>query len=73
MKKWNQIKHAKDWLIFSKKDWQTIINKLKPPNPKENAIQFLTNKDAKGRKDALLVMVGGTKAETVIAIIEKLL
>ena len=32
----------------------------------------LTNKDAKGKKGAIVAMVAGTKAETVIAIIEKI-
>jgi 3-phosphoglycerate kinase len=33
----------------------------------------LTNKAAKGKKGAIVAMVAGTKAETVIAIIEKIL
>jgi transposase len=33
---------------------------------------ILTNKTAKGRKGTIIAMVAGTKAETVIAIIEKI-
>ena len=33
---------------------------------------ILTNKAAKGKKGAIVAMVAGTKAETVIAIIEKI-
>jgi hypothetical protein len=32
----------------------------------------LTNKTAKGRKGAIVAMIAGTKAETVISIIEKI-
>ncbi|MFH7019074.1 transposase [Flavobacterium sp. FlaQc-47] len=34
---------------------------------------ILTNKSAKGRKGTILAMVAGTKAETVISVIEKIL
>jgi hypothetical protein len=37
----------------------------------EELYTILTNKAAKGKKGAIVAMIAGTKAQTVIAIIEK--
>ena len=70
-KSWDQIKHAKKWLIFPKNIGKRLsIDETSLSNGELYTI--LTNKSAKGKKGAIVAMVAGTKAETVIEIIEKI-
>ena len=68
---WDQIKHAKKWLLFAKNIGKRLsIDETSLSNGELYTI--LTNKAAKGKKGTIVAMVAGTKAETVIAIIEKI-
>ena len=70
-KVWNQKPHAKDWLVFPDNIGKGLsIDETSLSNGELYTI--LTNKAAKGKKGAIVAMVAGTKAETVIAIIEKI-
>ncbi|WP_317190942.1 transposase [Flavobacterium sp. ALJ2] len=70
-KVWGQIKHAKKWLLFPQNIGKYLsIDETSLSNGELYTI--LTNKSAKGRKGTIVAMVAGTKAETVIAIIEKI-
>ena len=70
-KSWDQKQHAKEWLFFA----QNLGSHL---SLDETAFSYgdlytiLTNKKAKGKKGALVAMVRGTKAETVIKILHKI-
>lgn len=68
---WDQISHAKKMASFSKKYWEALINNETSLSNGE-LYTILTNKSGKGRKGTIVAMVAGTKAETVIAIIEKI-
>ena len=70
-KVWNQKPHAKDWLVFPDNIGKGLsIDETSLSNGELYTI--LTNKAAKGKKGAIVAMVARTKAETVIAIIEKI-
>ncbi|MDI6048177.1 ISAon1 family transposase [Flavobacterium yafengii] len=68
---WDQVSHAKQWLVFPKNIGKRLsIDETLLSNGELYTI--LTNKAAKEKKGAIVAMVAGTKAETVIAIIEKI-
>lgn len=68
---WDQKPHAKQWLVFPKNIGKGLsIDETSLSNGELYTI--LTNKAAKGKKGAIVAMVAGTKAETVISIIEKI-
>jgi transposase len=68
---WENISHAKDWLIFP----ENIGEKL---SLDETALSHgelytvLTNKSAKGRKGCIVAIIAGTKSEDIIRVIEKI-
>lgn len=62
--------YAKQWLVFAKNiEKRLSIDETALSNGELYTI--LTNKSGRGRKGTIVAMVAGTKAETVIAIIEK--
>ncbi|WP_370567000.1 transposase [Flavobacterium sp. PL002] len=68
---WDQKPHAKQWLLFAQNIGKRLsIDETSLSNGELYTI--LTNKTAKGRKGAIVAMIAGTKAETVISIIEKI-
>jgi transposase len=70
-KAWNQKSHAKNWLLFP----QNIGSRLSLDETafsNGDLYTILTNKTAKGKKGAIVAMVKGTKAETVIRILHKI-
>jgi transposase len=68
---WNQKSHAKEWLIFPENIGKRLsIDETSLSNGELYTI--LTNKAAKGKKGSIVAMVAGTKAELVIAVIEKI-
>jgi len=68
---WDQKAHAKKWLLFPKNIGKRLsIDETSLSNGELYTI--LTNKAGKGRKGTIVAMVAGTKAETVISIIEKI-
>ena len=70
-KEWDQKPHAKEWLLFP----ENIGSRLSLDETafsNGDLYTILTNKKAKGKKGALIAMVKGTKAETVIEILHKI-
>ena len=68
---WNQKSHAKEWLIFPENIGKRLsIDETSLSNGELYTI--LTNKAAKGKKGSIVAMVAGTKAELVVAVIEKI-
>ena len=70
-KAWKQKSHAKQWLIFPENIGKRLsIDETSLSNGELYTI--VTNKAGKGRKGTIVAMIAGTKAETVIAILEKI-
>ncbi|WP_417943131.1 ISL3 family transposase [Flavobacterium sp. RS13.1] len=70
-KVWDQISHAKKWLLFPQNIGKRLsIDETSLSNGELYTI--LTNKSGKGRKGTIVAMIAGTKAETVIGVIEKI-
>jgi len=70
-KTWDQLSHAKQWLIFPKNLGKRLsIDETSLSNGELYTI--LTNKAAKGKKGSIVAMIAGTKADAVISIIEKI-
>lgn len=70
-KSWDQKTHAKQWLLFAENIGKRLsIDETSLSNGELYTI--LTNKSGKGKKGTIVAMVAGTKAETVIGIIEKI-
>ena len=70
-KAWKQKSHAKQWLIFPENIRKRLsIDETSLSNGELYTI--VTNKAGKGGKGTIVAMVAGTKAETVIAILEKI-
>tara|TARA_R110000868_G_C10782467_1_gene755614 strand:- start:676 stop:984 length:309 start_codon:yes stop_codon:yes gene_type:complete len=68
---WDQKSHAKQWLIFPENLGKRLsIDETSLSNGELYTI--LTNKAAKGKNGTIVVMIAGTKAQTVTAIIEKI-
>ena len=68
---WNQKPHAKEWLIFPENIGKRLsIDETSFSNGELYTV--LTNKAGKGKKGTIVAMIAGTKAETVITIIEKI-
>lgn len=69
---WNQREHAKDWLLFPENlGTRLSIDETSLSNGELYTI--VTNKDAKGRKGALVAIIKGTKAKDVRNILDKIL
>lgn len=69
--KWEQKKHAEDWMIFPKNIGSKLsIDEVAISNGELYTV--ITNKAAKGRKKALVAMAQGTKASDVSAILAKI-
>jgi transposase len=69
-KSWNQKQLAKDWLLFAE-NLGSHLSLDETAFSNGDLYTILTNKKAKGKKGALVAMVKGTKAETVIKILHK--
>ncbi|PWA04803.1 DDE transposase [Flavobacterium psychrotolerans] len=70
-KAWDQKSHAKKWLLFAKNIGKYLsIDETSLSNGELYTI--LTSKSGKGRKGTIVAMIAGTKAETVISVIEKI-
>ena len=70
-KSWDQKQHAKDWMLFSK-NLGSHLSLDETAFSNGDLYTILTNKKAKGKKGAIICMVKGTKAETVIKVLEKI-
>ncbi len=63
--------HAKEWILFKKNlGYNLSIDETALSNGELYTI--ITNKAAKGKKGALVAMIAGTKADTIIRIINKI-
>jgi transposase len=68
---WDQKDHAEEWMLFPQNiGKQLSIDETSLSNG--DLYTIVTNKAAKGRKGALVAMVKGTKADTVIGILKKI-
>ena len=70
-KSWDQKCHAKDWVLFAE-NLGSHLSLDETAFSNGDLYTILTNKKAKGKKGALVAMVKGTKAETVIRILHKI-
>lgn len=68
---WSQKEHAQDWLLFGKHLGKYLsLDETSLSNGELYTI--LTNKDARGKKGAIVAIVKGTRAIDVIAVINKI-
>lgn len=70
-KSWDQKKHAKDWMLFSK-NLGSYLSLDETAFSNGDSYTILTNKKAKGKKGAIIAMVKGTKADAVIKMLHKI-
>lgn len=70
-KAWDQKQHATDWLLFAQ-NLGANLSLDETAFSNGDLYTILTNKKAKGKKGAIVVMVKGTKAEAVIKILHKI-
>lgn len=68
---WDQKSHAEQWLLFSQ-NMGGYLSIDETAFSNGDLYTILTNKKAKGKKGALIAMVKGTKADTVIKILQKM-
>lgn len=70
-KSWSQKSHATDWLLFPENIGQHLsLDETAFSNG--DLYTIVTNKEAKGKKGAIVAMVKGTKAEAVIKTLHKI-
>lgn len=70
-KSWDQKSHAKEWLLYPENlGEQLSIDETSLSHGELYTI--LTNKAAKGKKGAIVAIVAGTKAETVISVLKRI-
>lgn len=70
-KSWNQKSHAKEWLLYPDNlGHQLSIDETSLSHGELYTI--VTNKAAKGKKGAIVAIVAGTKAETVIKVLQEI-
>lgn len=69
--KWDQLDHAEDWVLFQDNigDYLSLDEVCLSQG---ELYTVLTNKEAKGKKGALLAMIKGTVSEKVISILEQI-
>ncbi|MFV0441669.1 MAG: transposase [Lachnospirales bacterium] len=68
---WEQKTHAKEWILFSDNIGEYLsIDETALSNGELYTI--LTNKEAKGKKGALVAMIKGTKSDVIIDILRKI-
>lgn len=68
-KTWDQKGHAEQWLLFPQ-NLGSHLSLDETAFSNGELYTILTNKDAKGKKGAIVAMVKGTKAEDVIRILQ---
>jgi transposase len=68
---WEQLGHANEWILFPKNIGAYLsIDETSLSNGELYTI--LTNKEAKGKKGALIAMIKGTRANVVCEILNKI-
>lgn len=68
---WGQKNHATEWLLFSK-NLGTHLSLDETAFSNGDLYTIITNKDAKGKKGAIVAMIKGTKAGVVVKILHKI-
>lgn len=70
-KKWDHLSHCKDWLLFSENLGERLsIDETSLSNGELYTI--VTNKEAKGKKGALVAMIKGIKSSVVSKVLMKI-
>lgn len=69
--KWDQLDHAKEWILFED-NIGAQISIDETSLSRGELYTILTNKDAKGRKGSLIAMIKGTNSDFVRNILEKI-
>lgn len=68
---WDQKPHAKKWLLYPQNlGEQLSIDETSLSHGELYTI--VTNKAAKGKKGAIVALIAGTKAETVISVLQRI-
>lgn len=68
---WDQKAHASEWMLFSRNMSSRLsIDETALSNGELYTI--VTNKEAKGRKGAIVAMIKGTVAEDIIDVLKKI-
>lgn len=62
---WNQLKHASDWIVFSD-NIGPFITIDETSLSQGELYTIVTNKEAKGRKGAIIAIIKGTQSDKVI-------
>lgn len=68
---WDQKSHADHWMLFSK-NVSTRLSIDETALSNGELYTIVTNKDAKGRKGAIVAMIKGTVAEDIITVLRKI-
>lgn len=68
---WDQKLHADEWMLFSK-NVSTRLSIDETALSNGELYTIVTNKEAKGRKGAIVAMIKGTVAEDIITILKKI-
>jgi len=68
---WNQKAHAKDYLLYPENIGEHLSIDETSMSQGE-LYTIVTNKNAKGKKGSIVAMISGTKAETVINVLNKI-
>lgn len=68
---WEQRDHAADWILYPENIGSSLsIDETSLSN--DELYTIVTNKAAKGRKGALVAMIKGTQADTIIEVLKKI-
>ena len=68
---WEQLEHASDWILFEKNLGKNISIDETSLSQGE-LYTVLTNKEAKGRKGALIAIIKGTNSDFIRKILERI-
>jgi transposase len=68
---WDQKSHADDWMLFTK-NVSTRLSIDETALSNGELYTIVTNKEAKGRKGAIVAMIKGTVAEDIITVLKKI-
>jgi len=70
-KSWDQQQHASDWILYPENIGKYLsIDETSLSN--DELYTIVTNKAAKGRKGALVAMIRGTQADSIIEVLKKI-
>lgn len=68
---WDQLEHAQDWILFQE-NLGPYLSIDETSLSQGELYTVVTNKEAKGKKGALVAMVKGTESEKVIRVLAKI-